>query len=124
MKRLLMAAALLMGAGVAGPADNQAAKIDTDPALANNVRHAIVMYGRYSIFDDVDIQAAGGTVHLTGVVDRPFKKSDIAHQECSDKAISVNGTAGLYRNRTFHFFFSRITIPQKAVGAPRRQNDI
>jgi osmotically-inducible protein OsmY len=66
-----------VGAGVAGAADNQAAKIDTNPALTNSVRHAIAMYGRYSIYDDVYIQVADGTVHLTGVVDQPFKKSDI-----------------------------------------------
>jgi hypothetical protein len=77
MTRFLMAAALLVGAGVAGAADNQAATIVPNAALANNARHAIAMYGRYSIFDDVYIQVDGGTVHLTGVVDQPFKKSDI-----------------------------------------------
>jgi hyperosmotically inducible protein len=88
MTRFLIAAALLVGAGVGGAADNQAARITpnnavpdnaaTDnAAIANSVRHAIVMYPRYSIFDDVYIQVEDKTVHLTGVVDRPFKRSDI-----------------------------------------------
>jgi hyperosmotically inducible protein len=77
MTRFLMAAALLVGAGLAGAADNQAAKLQPDGALANSVRHAIVMYPRYSIFDDVYIEAANGAVHLSGVVSQPFKKSDI-----------------------------------------------
>lgn len=77
MRHFLIAAALLVGAGVAGATGNQAATIDADATLANNVRHAIVMYPRYSIFDDVYIQVAGGTVHLTGVVNQPFMQSDI-----------------------------------------------
>jgi osmotically-inducible protein OsmY len=77
MRNLLIAAALLVGAGLAGAADNQVARIDTDATIANSVRHEIAMYPRYSIFDDVYIQVAGGTVHLTGVVNQPFKKSDI-----------------------------------------------
>ncbi|MEI9975753.1 MAG: BON domain-containing protein [Ignavibacteriota bacterium] len=67
-----------MSAGVAGAADrNQAAKMQPDAALADSVRHAIVMYPRYSIFDDLYIQVTDGNVHLTGVVNQPFKKSDI-----------------------------------------------
>ena len=77
MTRFLMAAALLVGAGVAGAADKQAATLQPDAALANNVRHAIVMYPRYSIFDDVYIETANGAVHMSGVVSQPFKKSDI-----------------------------------------------
>src|SRR5271165_7288678 len=76
--RLLMAAALLVGAGVAGAADKVAApKPETDAALANSVRHQIVMYPYYSIFDDVSIQVADGNVHLTGAVNQPYKKADI-----------------------------------------------
>jgi hyperosmotically inducible protein len=75
--RFLLAAALLVGAGVAGAADNHPAKLPPDAALANDVRHAIVMYPRYSIFDDVYIQVENGNVHVSGVVSQPFKKSDI-----------------------------------------------
>lgn len=78
MKPFLMIAALLIGAGVAGAADKQAAAIpDRDAALANSVRHEIVMYSRYSMFDDVYVQVTDGTVRLTGVVSQPYKKDDI-----------------------------------------------
>jgi hyperosmotically inducible protein len=73
-----MAAALLVGAGMAAAAGKQAAaKPETDAALANSVRHEIVMYGKYSIWDDVGIEVSNGTVHLTGVVTQPYKKADM-----------------------------------------------
>jgi len=76
--RFLLAAALLAGAGVAGAADKKdAAKFQSDDALIKGVRHAIVMYPRYSIFDDVSFQVENGAVRLNGVVTQPFKKSDI-----------------------------------------------
>jgi len=75
--RFLMAATLLMTTGLAGAADKNAAKPATDAALANSVRHEIVMYPKYSIWDDVGLDVANGTVHLTGVVTQPYKKDDI-----------------------------------------------
>ena len=76
--RFLLAAALLASAGMAGAADkNDAAKFQSDAALIKSVRHAIVMYPRYSIFDDVSFQVENGAVRLNGVVTQPFKKSDI-----------------------------------------------
>jgi len=78
MRHSLMAAALLVGAGMAAAAGKQAAaKPETDAALANSVRHEIVMYGKYSIWDDVGIEVSNGTVHLTGVVTQPYKKAAI-----------------------------------------------
>jgi hyperosmotically inducible protein len=78
MGRFLMAAALLVGAGVAGAADKKAAAApETDVSLANSVRHAIVMYPYYSLWDDVNIQVTDGSVSLTGVVNQPYKKADI-----------------------------------------------
>jgi len=76
--RFLMAATLLMGAGLATAADKRAAaKPDSDAALADSVRHEIVMYSKYSIWDDVGIDVTNGTVHLSGVVTQPYKKEDI-----------------------------------------------
>ena len=76
--RFLMAAMLLMSAGLAAAADKRAAaKPDSDTALADSVRHEIAMYGKYSIWDDVSIDVANGTVHLSGVVTQPYKKEDI-----------------------------------------------
>jgi hyperosmotically inducible periplasmic protein len=73
----LMAAALLVGAGVAGAADNHAPKPQTDASLTESIRHAVVMYPRYSIFDDLYVQVENGNVHVSGVVSQPFKKSDL-----------------------------------------------
>jgi hyperosmotically inducible protein len=68
-----MAAALLVCAGVARAADKPAADND----LAAKVRHEILMYPRYTIWDDVTFRVAGGTVELNGDVSQPYKKSDI-----------------------------------------------
>ena len=75
--RFLMAAALLVGAGVAGAANRPAANLSPDAALADSVRHAIVMYPRYSIFDDLYVQVESGNVHVSGVVSQPYKKADL-----------------------------------------------
>lgn len=75
MGRFLMAAVLLVSAAVAGAADkNAAAGPETDAELANSVRHEIVMYANYSIWDDVTIEVTAGNVHLGGVVLDPARK--------------------------------------------------
>ncbi|MGA2195525.1 MAG: BON domain-containing protein [Bryobacteraceae bacterium] len=74
----LMAAALLVCAGVAGAADKPAAGTPaTDKEIAAKVRHEILMYPRYTIWDDVSFSVAGGAVELNGDVSQPYKKSDI-----------------------------------------------
>src|SRR5664279_4619203 len=74
----LMAAALVVGAGVAGAADRKAPAVpETDAALANSVRHEIVMYADYSIWDDVNIEVNNGSVRLTGEVSQPIKREEI-----------------------------------------------
>src|ERR1035438_5267421 len=76
--RYLMTAALLVGAGLAGAAGKKAGTVaETDVALANSVRHEIVMYANYSIWDDVNIDVSNGIVHLTGEVTQPIKKEVI-----------------------------------------------
>jgi osmotically-inducible protein OsmY len=75
MGRFLMAAALLMGAGVAGAADKTAANgPETDAGLASSVRHEIIMWANYSIWDDVRVEASNGNVHVSGVVLDPTEK--------------------------------------------------
>ena len=73
---MLMTAALLATAGAAGAADKGAVP-ESDAALANSIRHEIVMYADYTIWDDVNIQVANGNVHLTGAVAQPYRKDDI-----------------------------------------------
>jgi len=72
----LLAAALLVGAGVAGAADRNAAPA-TDAALQQRVAHEIRMYPRYSIWDDISYRVHNGQVELFGAVSQPIKKSDI-----------------------------------------------
>src|ERR1022692_4315393 len=76
--RSLVAGALLVCAGVAAAADKPAAGTPaTDNDLAAKVRHEILMYPRYTIWDNVTFRVADGTVELTGAVSQPYKKSDI-----------------------------------------------
>jgi hyperosmotically inducible periplasmic protein len=74
----LLAAALMVGAGVAGAADRNAAPA-TDAALQQRVGHEIRMYPRYTIWDDISYRVHNGQVELFGAVNQPFKKSDIEH---------------------------------------------
>ena len=75
--RVLMAM-LLTGAGLAAAATKPGMNVpQTDDQIANKVRHEIVMYPYYSIWDDVNYRVADGQVELTGAVNQPFKKSDI-----------------------------------------------
>jgi len=74
--RFLMAAALL--AGVAAATTKAGANLpQSDSDIAKNVRHEVVMYSQYSIWDDVGFRVAGGNVSLTGEVNQFFKKQDI-----------------------------------------------
>ena len=75
--RILMAGALLASAGLAGAADRPAPGSDAD--LAQRVRHEILTYPRYSLFDDIGYRVSNGQVELTGAVTQPYKKSDLEH---------------------------------------------
>jgi len=73
-----MAAALLACAGVAAAADKPAAATSaTDNDLAAKVRHEILMYPRYTLWDNITFRVADGNVELNGDVSQPYKKSDI-----------------------------------------------
>ena len=69
---LLMGAALMLGATKGDkPAPG------TDAAITAQVRHEVVMYPYYTIWDDVSYRVNNGQVELIGAVNQPFKKSDI-----------------------------------------------
>jgi hyperosmotically inducible protein len=74
--RLLVAAALLASAAGASTKGQTAGPI-TDADLAKQVRHEILMYSRYTIWDDVSFRVADGGVALMGAVNQPYKKSDL-----------------------------------------------
>src|SRR5436305_9185364 len=87
--RFLMAAALLVSAAgvstavastktpIAGPNAGPNVGPMTDADLAKQVRHEILMYSRFSIWDDVSFRVADGSVELMGAVNQPYKKSDL-----------------------------------------------
>src|SRR5262245_19980740 len=77
--RVLMAAALLAGTGIAGAETfdrTNGSRSDAD--IAKSITHEIRMYPRYSIWDDVSFRVVNGQVELQGEVNQPFKKADLA----------------------------------------------
>src|ERR1035437_2274695 len=73
--RLLMAA--LLAGGAAGSTKGSANLPQSDSDIATNVRHEVLMYAHYSLWDDVAFRVVAGNVSLTGEVNQPFKKQDI-----------------------------------------------
>jgi hyperosmotically inducible protein len=79
--QMAMAAALL-SFGIAGAWAGQNAAVpgpapSSDEALAKQVRHEIVMYPHYTIWDEIDFQVNHGSVELIGEVNQPYKKSEL-----------------------------------------------
>jgi hyperosmotically inducible periplasmic protein len=75
--RFLMAA-LLLGAGVAAASNKDNPNVpQSDADIARHVRHEVLMYPYYSIWDDVNFRVNNGQVELLGAVSQPFKKSDL-----------------------------------------------
>jgi hyperosmotically inducible periplasmic protein len=72
---ILMATALVATAGAAGKENIGAPRTDADVAKA--VRHEILMYPRYTLWDDVSFRVENGSVELLGAVNQPYKKSDL-----------------------------------------------
>ena len=74
--RFLMAAALL--AGAAGASTKNFSPVPkTDAEIARQVRHEILMYPRYTLWDDVSFRVVNGSVELLGAVSQPYKKEDL-----------------------------------------------
>ena len=66
-------AALLFAAGIAG-ATATGPEPGSDAALAQQVRHEIVTYPYFSIWDDISFRVNNGSVELDGAVSQPYKK--------------------------------------------------
>ena len=73
---MVILAVFLAGTSFAANRDRGNAPRD-DEAIAKSVRHEILMYPYYSIWDDVSFRVSNGQVELTGAVNQPFKRSDI-----------------------------------------------
>ena len=74
---LALIAALLPCAKLFGATKTAPAAPQTAAGLTAAVAHQIVMYPYYSVWDAVDLRIDNGRVALSGVVNQPFKKSDI-----------------------------------------------
>src|SRR5215472_9307736 len=74
--RWLMAT-MLVAAGSAMASTNQLAD-NNDAQIERKVVHEILMYSRYTIFDNVNVKVRDGEVDLQGQVSQPFKKGDMA----------------------------------------------
>jgi hyperosmotically inducible protein len=48
-----------------------------DEDLAKAVRHEVLMYPRYSLWDDISFRVNNGQVELLGAVNQPYKKDDL-----------------------------------------------
>jgi hyperosmotically inducible protein len=72
-----MAAALLAGTALAAAKDSFP-QPPTDDAIAKQVRHAILMYPYYSLWDQIGLFVHDGKVELNGAVTQPMKKKDLA----------------------------------------------
>lgn len=76
--RALMAAAVVATAGLAYAANKPNAPAPgSDADLAQRVRHEILTYPRYTLWDDLAYRVSNGEVALSGAVTQPYKKSEI-----------------------------------------------
>jgi hyperosmotically inducible periplasmic protein len=76
LRRFGIAAALLVGAAMADAASAPQA-LQSGGDLAAKVRHGILMYPHYTIFDNINYSVRDGSVELTGAVTQRYKKSDL-----------------------------------------------
>jgi hyperosmotically inducible protein len=73
--RVLMAAALVVTALAATKGTSKAPLTGAD--LEKGVRHEILMYSNYTLWDDISFRIDNGNVSLLGAVSQPYKKSDL-----------------------------------------------
>ena len=79
LRRLTATAAFLglaLGISFAGNGPTSAPP-RSDVDLAKQVRHEIVMYPHYTMWDNVNFRVNQGNVELTGAVNQQYKKSDL-----------------------------------------------
>ena len=72
---IFLVAATLVATAVA--ADKGNAKALTGADLEKGVRHGILMYQNYTLWDDISFRIDNGNVELLGAVSQPYKKTDL-----------------------------------------------
>ena len=73
--KFLVAAALVVSALAADKGNSNAPLTGAD--LEKGVRHEILMYSNYTLWDDISFRVDNGNVLLLGAVSQPYKKSDL-----------------------------------------------
>ena len=74
----LVAATLVASAATAIAADKSNSNAPlTGADLEKGVRHGILMYPKYTLWDDIHFRIDNGNVELLGAVSQPYKKSDL-----------------------------------------------
>ncbi|MDQ2900744.1 MAG: BON domain-containing protein [Acidobacteriota bacterium] len=78
VKQLFVGATSFIGIFIAiAPAANTSSSTYADSEIASKAAHAIRMYSRYTIWDNVNLRVDNGNLELLGQVSQPFKKSDL-----------------------------------------------
>ena len=76
--RQLALGTVLMAAIVAGAGSASASTAAvSDTQIEKQVVHEILMYPRYTIWDNIALRVHEGNVEVTGVVSQPYKKEDV-----------------------------------------------
>jgi hyperosmotically inducible periplasmic protein len=69
----LVTAALVVSAAAASDGNGGTGS----KGLAERVRHEILMYSNYTLWDDINFRVDNGNVSLLGAVSQPYKRSDL-----------------------------------------------
>jgi len=76
--RFLLTTILVTGATVASASPkNNANLLQTDEQIVKRITHEVLVYPRYTIWDDINFTVANGQVELSGAVTQPVKKNDL-----------------------------------------------
>lgn len=80
MTARLAAAAVVLAAALAVPAQAQTADVRKADEVFRDVSDTVLRYPQFTIFDDVSADVSDGVVTLEGRVTMPFKKQDLARR--------------------------------------------
>lgn len=76
LNKVLLAAAV-SALSLASASTSASAPATGDAGIAEKLRHEVVMYPRYTIWDNVNFRVDSGHVELMGQVSQPFKSADL-----------------------------------------------
>ena len=74
--KFLLSAALVASLAAASDKGKSSTPL-TGADLEKGVRHEILMYPKYTLWDDISFRIDNGNVELRGAVSQPYKKSDL-----------------------------------------------